>query len=357
MDFGSSKCFVLISDRTLVRVLPFEAGSAPKSASLWLCQQQFGSQLLGESVDATSTELLDEVIDHFDPEIVQALKLRMSRLLAQTVRIGTSVDAIPNLQKQTQRRANMMRGLLSYTTKPPTLKNDKDDTTPADSPKNPIVGSSDSVVLTVHSPEEAAGKTLLAKAIAHRLLRCPTVHVLQPAALMAKHGVHADAALESLLHDIVISAAVRGSVCIILDHLDCLLPSNQSGGAEDPVINGMGKDVLVLLSSRKITSMLLTNVLFSFSSQTFRQEYCQRKRSVSNEKPGLQSWWGTRYCSQCRIVPGRYHDFCRTPSWGRMAPEREEPFGCFARGEIPVARHDNQTKSGVDYSATSQRWN
>jgi SpoVK/Ycf46/Vps4 family AAA+-type ATPase len=99
----------------------------------------------------------------------------------------------------------------------------------------------------VHSPNRGAGKTLLVRAIAQERLRCDAIHVVEPTVLLSQYGIHADAALESLLHSIVMSAACQQeSICIILDHLDAMLPSLSSsranaGDAAMPVLKAMGK--------------------------------------------------------------------------------------------------------------------
>jgi hypothetical protein len=106
--------------------------------------------------------------------------------------------------------------------------------------------------LLIHSPSHADGKTLLAQAIAKRV-GCALVHTIRPATLLAMYGSHADAALESLLHAILVSAAISeksssssGGVCIILDHLDTMLPPRLSGrssagDAATPIFTAIGK--------------------------------------------------------------------------------------------------------------------
>jgi hypothetical protein len=98
--------------------------------------------------------------------------------------------------------------------------------------------------------------------IATTALRCQAVHIIQASTLFAKYGASgADAALESLLHAIVVSAAVRGmcasssigcgdkgegSVCIILDHLESFVPPSMMGAYNDgdpaiPALNSIRK--------------------------------------------------------------------------------------------------------------------
>jgi len=109
--------------------------------------------------------------------------------------------------------------------------------------------------LIVHSPNHADGKTLVVQAIAKRL-GCSLIHVIRPGALIAKYGIQADAALESQVHSILISAACRDhKACIILDQLDTMLPSrlsgrSSSGDAALPVFNAIASYL------RKITTSI-----------------------------------------------------------------------------------------------------
>ena len=251
-----------VSDATLVRILPVEAATLwsetpPRypvvmrlpieSTELWK------SRLTGESSrKPLSPEMLDEVLHNHDAGTVKALTLRMSLLLAQSVSIGTTADALL-LKRKRQSRGEVIRGALnSYRrakhpeseipfTAPFTescLSNKKSSTVPLLLQEGALI---------VHSPDHGSGKTLLVRAIAQQRLNCDTVHTVQPGALFAKYGAHADAALESLLHAIVVSAACRQqSVCIILDHMDAMLPPNLSGrtcsgDAAVPVLNAIGE--------------------------------------------------------------------------------------------------------------------
>jgi hypothetical protein len=103
--------------------------------------------------------------------------------------------------------------------------------------------------LIVHSSNHAAGKTLLVQAIAASKLipHYPLIHVIPASSLLAKFGIHADAALESLLHGMIVSAAVSPcrSICIILDQLDVMVPPHLSGRSSSgdsavPILNATG---------------------------------------------------------------------------------------------------------------------
>lgn len=251
----------VVSDSTLVRVCPTTLatiGSDPQkltsipvelpfssSAQDWKCLQT------GESRQPLMPdEMIDEVFHNHDEETIRALSLRMSMLLTQTISIGTTADALILRHKRQRRQRAMHSALDSYT-------RSKDTTgiacvtQPAD-PSSKTAGSKVPLslqegALIVHSPNHGAGKTLLVRAIAQEQLKCQAIHVIQPTSLLAQYGIHADAALESLLHSIVISAACQQkSICIILDHLDAMVPPPRSirtggGDAAMPVLKAIGE--------------------------------------------------------------------------------------------------------------------
>jgi hypothetical protein len=110
--------------------------------------------------------------------------------------------------------------------------------------------------LLVHSPDHGAGKTEVIKAIARcRLGRRPVaVHVIRPDAMLARYGIHADTALQCVVHAIAMQAAVRRqAVCIVLDGLEVVLsPTKGDGGGGDaavPVLHGMASYIQTLSTS------------------------------------------------------------------------------------------------------------
>jgi SpoVK/Ycf46/Vps4 family AAA+-type ATPase len=243
----------IVTDTTLVRILPVEDAVItmdPQNLEAvplelptnWKCV------MTGESSHLPlSSETIAEAFINQDTETIQALTLRMSMLLSQIVDIGTTPDAFV-LQQRYQSRQRVIRGALdSYlsskgsTTHWPQPKNE----TPNRSAANEVPGYLREGALIVHSPNRGAGKTLLVRAIAQERLRCDAIHVVEPTVLLSQYGIHADAALESLLHSIVMSAACQQeSICIILDHLDAMLPSLSSsranaGDAAMPVLKAM----------------------------------------------------------------------------------------------------------------------
>jgi hypothetical protein len=176
-------------------------------------------------------------------------------LLSNDVCVGTSSNAIEEEQKGRQRRGRLQDAMNKYRrakegdahAKIPCTSNEDDSTR-----TEKLIAMDRSSLLSegalvVHSPHHGAGKTLLVKTIAQRNLQCDSIHVIRPGALLAKYGVNTDSALETMLHSICMSAACRGqSICIILDHLDAMVPPKFSGrhGAGDatvPVLNAVGK--------------------------------------------------------------------------------------------------------------------
>jgi hypothetical protein len=190
-----------------------------------------------------SDELLEDVLRNHDATTVQALTLRMSLLMTQPITIGTTADAVILKRKRLHRSHAIQTALDSYCS----IGTPVDFKTHLDAKTTDVPSSLREGALILHSPNHGAGKTLLAQAIAQDKLKCKIIHVIQPGALLAQYGIHADAALESLLHSIVISAACRReSSCIILDHLDAMLPPKVSGrtstgDAAVAVLNAIGE--------------------------------------------------------------------------------------------------------------------
>lgn len=109
--------------------------------------------------------------------------------------------------------------------------------------------------LLVHSPNHADGKTVLVQAIAKDHLGCSLIHIIRPGVLLAKYGSQADAALETQLHSILTSAACRSEkICIILDHIDMMMPPQWSGRSSGgdaalPVLTAMASYLRNVTSS------------------------------------------------------------------------------------------------------------
>lgn len=237
---------IMVTKATLVRVLPLQlahsaAGSADSQISTHdivrgpYVGEQFLQSLAGELDNfQLSEELQTQVLNNHNPETIQELTLRMSLLLSQPVHIGTTADALDLHREQKSRKSAMRRALVRYCDQVESSANVTVITSPESAVSHGNFNRARTSALhwepslIVHSSAHATGKTLLVQAIAKQL-DC-VIHVIPVAPLLAKYGIHADAGLESLLHSIIMSAAVSDRpICIILDHLDAFLPPRLSG--------------------------------------------------------------------------------------------------------------------------------
>ena len=256
----------IVSEGTLVRILPPIQQTNPSYYYPFIARQHALLQLLGEMQTSPITkEMEEELIHNHNPETIRELTLRMSLQLAEPVHIGTTGDAFSLKHKHQRQRQAMAKSLQNYCAKqlPKTQRQSPSRISP---PNNtPLQGRQQQLptimrdgALLVHSPNHGSGKTELVKMIAQRRLQCNSVHVVQPGPLLAKYGSHADTALECMLHAITMSAAAKGtdcgSICIILDHLDAMMPPKLSGklatgDAAAPVLNAVGKKNLTATAS------------------------------------------------------------------------------------------------------------
>lgn len=258
---SSSVTNVAITATTLVRVLPSQCAmlpasiyhNGPPSSNESSCQMpatNFYHALLGESgQDFLTKELQEEVLSNHNPDSIRELTVRMSMQCSRSIQIGTTKDAFLLHNAALSRRQEFHQITRSYhhdtnvsTVSSIDLTTQTKSTIRTTPPRwNPT--------LLVHSPHHGDGKTKLVQAIAHTI-GCSRIHIIRPGPLLAKYGIHADMALESLLHGILVSAAVRSldsPICIILDHIDAMMPpllSGKSGGSGDaavPIFNAIGK--------------------------------------------------------------------------------------------------------------------
>jgi SpoVK/Ycf46/Vps4 family AAA+-type ATPase len=267
-EFRSSRQ-AMITSATLVRVLSpqkaifvSETSAMPSEPSLslpssWLAAASyFHQQLSGETGHNVLPRMLQaEVLCNHNPDTIRALSLRMSIQCSHLAQIGTTQDAFL-LRKQAISRSRGLQEAVqsrlqasqaSPQTTQATLQTETNSSTRRSIPWEPS--------LLVHSPNHADGKTMMIQAIAKQI-GCSRIHLIRPGSLLAKYGIHADAALESLLHGILVSAAVQpesAPACIILDHLDAMMPPQLSGrsGAGDaaiPVFNAIGTNELCFFS-------------------------------------------------------------------------------------------------------------
>jgi hypothetical protein len=206
-----------------------------------------------------------------DVETVKALTLRMKMLLSTGISVGTTSDALQNIERKRTRRKRMQTRVDRYWDQQRSIFDSTWTSVSSEvpPPQNQVTKEAELKALfshgalTVHCPQNGSGKTLLVSTIARSILKCRT-HVLNGSVLFAKYGASgADAALESLLHGILIAAATGSNpaidctsnddgqrnmarVCVILDHLETFVPLPGSAGRGDPsvpALNAMGKNV------------------------------------------------------------------------------------------------------------------
>jgi hypothetical protein len=179
----------------------------------------------------------------------------MQMLLDQQVIVGTTSSSLSlwDQEKQRHLRIKSVLGKLNMDQD----CNEKQDGLNLDMENMSLDNSHEFIsegALTVHNPIKAFGKTTLVASIATQTLKCDAVHIIHAPFLFSKYGASgADAALESLLHSLVVSAAIKGmakdeigSICIILDNLECFVPPTMGGGKNDgdpaiPTLNAIRK--------------------------------------------------------------------------------------------------------------------
>ncbi len=182
----------------------------------------------------------------YPKETIGALTIRMRMLMERQLIVGTTDDAVSNWQNRRNSQNRMNHSLDAFFS---LSRRNKYKGQIHTNNQNETVQHHryfQSGTLTVHDPLHGSGKTTLVATIARTELRCDAVHIINASALFAQYGASgADAAFESLLHRIVLSAAATnvssrsiGSVCIILDKLETFVPPGMSGGRDmgDPAV-------------------------------------------------------------------------------------------------------------------------
>jgi hypothetical protein len=188
----------------------------------------------------------------FDKQTIDSLSLRMSTMLANTVWIGTTQVSL-SIRKSKLRELELMDRELRAFRK---LSNRNSGCIIQALHPSRTAEKCSAVplllregALLVHNTHPNSGKSTLVQAIAADVLKCDAVHIISAPALFAKYGTCADAALESVLHELALKCAVKGGpripkICIVLDHLETFLPSSRqasSGDPYSPVLNAMSK--------------------------------------------------------------------------------------------------------------------
>ena len=170
----------------------------------------------------------------YDPETVQSLALRMSTILSNRVWISTDARALPLRKRARDSFKLMQKELNDYW-------ESEDRTIQREHANMPPSLLSEGAIL-VYNSHPGSGKTTLVKAIATDILKCQTVHVLSAASLLSIYGTSADTALESILHQLALKSAIKGSAsaktCIILDHFESFLCSS-AADSYATVVNAM----------------------------------------------------------------------------------------------------------------------
>ena len=279
----SSMCY--FTRGTLVRILPprlavnlpgrqssFRQGSDNTSqisssqlSSFFVRRESMLNDLLGEEgfTNMISSTMEEEVLQNHNQQTIDELYLKLSTTMIP-IRIGTTRDAFSVQKEQERQLIRIKRSIQAFRCES-TMEQTIHKTSTLS--RNNKAGLQLWPSLIVHSPNHADGKTLLVQALAKKRLGCASIHLIRPGALLAKYGIHADAALESQLHAIIVSAACRNqSICIILDQLDTMMPPRLSGRSSSgdsalPVLNAMSSYL------RKITTSLQRNREWPFPTK------------------------------------------------------------------------------------------
>ena len=220
----------------------------------------------------------DDILATYDPQTIRELSIRMKMQLKhdQVIWVGTTIDAFEIWDERVKSSARIERSLTRFWDKKMIKDEEKDIKMLGDNSvdlatksklkiKEPLSFfpngdiSKRGGALIVHNSLHGSEKTMLVSTIAKSILKCDVVHVINgTSSLFAKYGASgADAAFETLLHSIILSAAVQRdacvdtskirSICIILDHLETFFPPSMSGGRSGagdpalPALNAMGK--------------------------------------------------------------------------------------------------------------------
>lgn len=87
------------------------------------------------------------------------------------------------------------------------------------------------------------------------MLKCNAVHIFSAPAIFAKYGTSADAALEAMLHEVVLRGAMQSSsshespvarICIVLDHFETFINCGTNIDSYTSVLNSMCESIYVV---------------------------------------------------------------------------------------------------------------
>jgi hypothetical protein len=207
----------------------------------------------------------------YDKEIVRALTLRMSIMLLNTTWIGTTPQAL-SFWKRYKEKSTKQEELLNFYNLQQKCCIEQNLHPLAQStiqqaeaiPKR--ISEHESVpyllregALLLYNSHPNSGKTTLITEIAKEVFECDAVHVLSAPAIFAKYGTSADAALETILHELVLRGIVNARtpkqrfiarVCVVLDHFESFIDNGTNIDSYTPVLNSMGKSDLTSTLSR-----------------------------------------------------------------------------------------------------------
>ena len=239
-------------------------------------------------------EEIDFILACHDDEAVRGLLVRMQALLDREVLVGTTDDAIALWHAKKIRTRRRLTSLKSHLLTQSSTSDGAPAVQQTDiSGSRSIADSNSSAVcgnlfrdgaLMVHNQYDYGGKTLLVETLARHVLKCSAVHVLDGNTLFAEYGANgADVAFESLLHSIVLSAAVGGgrvrpelntsvdktavpSICIVLDHMETFVPPSilGLGSSGDPTVPALNAMVAYL---SKLTNSIKNQGHFPFPTK------------------------------------------------------------------------------------------
>ena len=258
------------------------------------CDFVYTTSLLSELIGVMSSHQKyshEGFLLSYQEETVRALTIRMRMLIENQsqVMVGTTEDAVLHWQEGQRRQKRMDQALDVFLSLNVNGSSEKEENRNSTKEEGEVSHNHGLFLqhgaLTVHDPIHGSGKTTLVATIARTKLNCHSVHVINASALFAQYGASgADAALESLLHGIVLSAAAvnmnsystMGSVCVILDKLETFVPPRMSGGRDTgdpaiPALNAIRKSfacAIYVLRSFHFQPALMNNaslpILFSF---------------------------------------------------------------------------------------------
>jgi len=307
----------------------------------------------------------DDILLCFEAETVRALVLRMKILLSRPILVGTTKDALciwHEARRKNQQMHHTLEIFWNKSRKNDVIVNDnkikvKKDFSMRQASNRSNNNCPEPVVdnflhdgaLIVHDPHHCTGKTTLVVRVA-QLLRFQAVHRINGASLFAKYGASgADAALESLLHRIILAAGVKlgsnvrrsgdpktmfGSLCVVLDHLETFVTPIMSGssGTGDPASSTLNSIAAYLSKvvnsiSKKIFPFPTKNALHTFKGNggyvlpvklclvgivTCNDDGGRKKSSrQSTVKTVLDVLGKNRYRLPAMSFKGRYNAFLR----------------------------------------------